>query len=77
VTVGKGELSWISKLADIHICRKRLQAGKSRRSTRCPGQTEFFIGADLPGVEYSLNFFPWEGDQSITHASTAGHGWND
>jgi catechol 2,3-dioxygenase-like lactoylglutathione lyase family enzyme len=36
------------------------------------GQTDFFIGADLPGVGYSLNFFRWEGDQSITHAPTAG-----
>ena len=36
------------------------------------GQTDFFIGADLPGVGYSLNFFRWEGDQSITHVPTAG-----
>jgi len=36
-----------------------------------PGQTDFFIGADLPGVGYSLNFFRWEGDQSITHVPTA------
>ena len=36
------------------------------------GQTDFFIGADLPGVGYSLNFFRWEGDQSVTHATTAG-----
>jgi hypothetical protein len=25
-----------------------------------------------PGVGYSLNFFRWEGDQSITHVPTAG-----
>jgi catechol 2,3-dioxygenase-like lactoylglutathione lyase family enzyme len=37
-----------------------------------PGQTDFFIGADLPGVGYSLNFFRWEGDQSIAHVPTAG-----
>ena len=37
-----------------------------------PGQTDFFIGADLPRVGYSLNFFRWEGDQSITHVPTAG-----
>ena len=37
-----------------------------------PGQTDFFIGADLPGVGYSLNFFRWEGDQAIVHAPTAG-----
>jgi catechol 2,3-dioxygenase-like lactoylglutathione lyase family enzyme len=36
------------------------------------GQTDFFIGADLPGVGYSLNFFRWEGDQSVTHVGTAG-----
>ena len=34
--------------------------------------TDFFAGADLPGVGYMLNFFRWEGDQSITHAPTAG-----
>src|SRR6185295_4327769 len=37
-----------------------------------PGQTDFFIGADLPGVGYSLNFFRWEGDQSVSHVPTAG-----
>jgi len=37
-----------------------------------PGQTDFFIGADLPGVGYSLNFFRWEGDQNVTHVPTAG-----
>ena len=37
-----------------------------------PGQTDFFIGADLPGVGYMLNFFRWEGDQSVTHVGTAG-----
>jgi catechol 2,3-dioxygenase-like lactoylglutathione lyase family enzyme len=37
-----------------------------------PGQTDFFIGADLASVGYSLNFFRWEGDQSVTHATTAG-----
>jgi len=41
-------------------------------ATLRPGQTAFFIGADLPGVGYSLNFFRWEGDQSITHVPTAG-----
>jgi catechol 2,3-dioxygenase-like lactoylglutathione lyase family enzyme len=41
-------------------------------ATLRPGQTDFFIGADLPGVGYSLNFFRWEGDQSITHVPTAG-----
>jgi len=41
-------------------------------ATLRPGQTDFFIGADLPGVGYSLNFFRWEGDQDVTHAGTAG-----
>jgi hypothetical protein len=34
--------------------------------------TDFFTGADLPGVGYMLNFFRWEGDQSITHKPTGG-----
>jgi catechol 2,3-dioxygenase-like lactoylglutathione lyase family enzyme len=34
--------------------------------------TDFFAGADLAGVGYSLNFFRWEGDQSVTHAGTKG-----
>ena len=45
---------------------------KTFNATLRPGQTDFFIGADLPGVGYSLNFFRWEGDQSITHVPTAG-----
>ena len=45
---------------------------KAFNATLRPGQTDFFIGADLPGVGYSLNFFRWEGDQSITHVPTAG-----
>ena len=28
-------------------------------ATLRPGQTDYFIGADLPGVGYSLNFFSW------------------
>lgn len=34
--------------------------------------TDFFAGADLVGVGYSLNFFRWEGDQSVTHVGTKG-----
>src|SRR6185503_10329614 len=34
--------------------------------------TDFFAGADLAGVGYSLNFFRWEGDQSVTHVGTKG-----
>jgi catechol 2,3-dioxygenase-like lactoylglutathione lyase family enzyme len=45
---------------------------KAFNATLRPGQTDFFIGADLPGVGYSLNFFRWEGDQSITYVPTAG-----
>src|SRR5215471_2274651 len=45
---------------------------KAFNATLRPGQTDFFIGADLPDVGYSLNFFRWEGDQSITHLPTAG-----
>lgn len=32
---------------------------KAFNATLRPGQTDFFIGADLPGVGYSLNFFSW------------------
>jgi len=28
-------------------------------ATLRPGQTDYFIGADLPGVGYMLNFFSW------------------
>src|ERR1700691_6133034 len=45
---------------------------KAFNATLRPGQTDFFIGADPPGVGYSLSFFRWEGDQSITHVPTAG-----
>ena len=45
---------------------------KAFNATLRPGQTDFFIGADLPSVGYMLNFFRWEGDQSVTHAPTAG-----
>jgi catechol 2,3-dioxygenase-like lactoylglutathione lyase family enzyme len=34
--------------------------------------TDYFAGADLTGVGYSLNFFRWEGDQSVTHVGTKG-----
>jgi catechol 2,3-dioxygenase-like lactoylglutathione lyase family enzyme len=45
---------------------------KAFDATLRPGQTDYFIGADLPDVGYSLNFFRWEGDQSISHVPTAG-----
>jgi catechol 2,3-dioxygenase-like lactoylglutathione lyase family enzyme len=34
-------------------------------ATLRPGQTDFFIGADLPGVGYMLNFFRWELDDNL------------
>jgi catechol 2,3-dioxygenase-like lactoylglutathione lyase family enzyme len=45
---------------------------KAFNATLRPGQTDFFIGADLPGVGYMLNFFRWEGDQGVTHTGTQG-----
>ena len=33
---------------------------KALDATLRGGQTDFFIGADLPGVGYMLNFFKWE-----------------
>jgi catechol 2,3-dioxygenase-like lactoylglutathione lyase family enzyme len=32
---------------------------KALNATLRPGQTDYFIGADLPGVGYMLNFFSW------------------
>lgn len=34
-------------------------------ATLRPGQTDFFIGADLPGVGYMLNFFSWLPDEEV------------
>ena len=45
---------------------------KAFDATLRSGQTDFFIGADLPDVGYSLNFFRWEGDQAISHVPMAG-----
>ena len=33
------------------------------------GQTDFFIGADLPGVGYMLNFFRWEPAETLAGTS--------
>ena len=38
---------------------------KAFNATLRPGQTDFFIGADLPGVGYMLNFFRWEPDEHL------------
>lgn len=43
---------------------------KAFNATLRDGQTDFFIGADLPGVGYSLNFFSWLPDEDIV--GTAG-----
>jgi catechol 2,3-dioxygenase-like lactoylglutathione lyase family enzyme len=43
---------------------------KAFDATLRPGQTDFFIGADLPGVGYMLNFFKWELDETLV--ATAG-----
>jgi len=34
---------------------------KALDATLRPGGTDFFFGADLPGIGYMLNFFKWEG----------------
>jgi catechol 2,3-dioxygenase-like lactoylglutathione lyase family enzyme len=34
-----------------------------------PGQTDFFIGADLPGVGYMLNFFSWLPEEDVVGTS--------
>jgi catechol 2,3-dioxygenase-like lactoylglutathione lyase family enzyme len=43
---------------------------KALNATLRPGQTDFFIGADLPGVGYMLNYFRWELEENLT--GTAG-----
>jgi catechol 2,3-dioxygenase-like lactoylglutathione lyase family enzyme len=43
---------------------------KAFDATLREGQTDFFIGADLPGVGYMLNFFSWLPDEELV--GTAG-----
>ena len=43
---------------------------KAFNATLRPGQTDYFIGADLPGVGYMLNFFLWEPAEDLV--GTAG-----
>jgi catechol 2,3-dioxygenase-like lactoylglutathione lyase family enzyme len=43
---------------------------KAFNATLRPGQTDFFFGADLPGVGYMLNFFSWLPDEPLV--GTAG-----
>ncbi len=38
---------------------------KAFNATLREGQTDFFIGADLPGVGYMLNFFSWLPDETL------------
>jgi catechol 2,3-dioxygenase-like lactoylglutathione lyase family enzyme len=38
---------------------------KAFNATLREGQTDFFIGADLPGVGYMLNFFSWLPDEGL------------
>ena len=38
---------------------------KAFDATLREGQTDFFIGADLPGVGYMLNFFSWLPDEDL------------
>jgi catechol 2,3-dioxygenase-like lactoylglutathione lyase family enzyme len=38
-------------------------------ATLRPGQTDFFFGADLPGVGYMLNFFSWLPEQELVGTS--------
>ena len=38
---------------------------KAFNATLRPGQTDYFIGADLPGVGYMLNFFLWAPNEDL------------
>jgi hypothetical protein len=38
---------------------------KAFNATLREGQTDFFIGADLPGVGYMLNFFSWLPNENL------------
>jgi len=42
---------------------------KAFNATLREGQTDFFIGADLPGVGYMLNFFSWLPNESLVGTS--------
>ena len=42
---------------------------KAFNATERPGKTDFFFGADLPGVGYMLNFFSW-----LPNEPLVGHG---
>jgi hypothetical protein len=38
---------------------------KALNATERPGATNFFFGADLPGIGYMLNFFNWEPKETL------------
>jgi catechol 2,3-dioxygenase-like lactoylglutathione lyase family enzyme len=38
---------------------------KAFNATQRDGQTDFFFGADLPGVGYMLNFFSWQPNENL------------
>ena len=42
---------------------------KALNATERPGATDFFFGADLPGIGYMLNFFRWEPKESLVGTS--------
>ena len=42
---------------------------KALDATLRPGQTDFFFGADLPGIGYMLNFFKWEMNEPLVGTS--------
>jgi len=44
---------------------------KALNATERPGTTDFFFGADLPGIGYMLNFFHWE-RKDADHVGTIG-----
>jgi hypothetical protein len=42
---------------------------KALNATERPGATDFFFGADLPGIGYMLNFFRWEPKETLVGTS--------
>jgi catechol 2,3-dioxygenase-like lactoylglutathione lyase family enzyme len=59
----------------VHFANKQFVAMqqwymKAFNATLREGQTDFFIGADLPGVGYMLNFFSWLPNEALV--GTAG-----
>jgi hypothetical protein len=42
---------------------------KALNATERAGATDFFFGADLPGIGYMLNFFRWEPKETLVGTS--------